>query len=65
MCGLTGYKERTLRRRLHDNGIFVRDKYADISDRDLDEAVFNVLQKNPTIGTFDYWIYTFSRPVIF
>jgi len=46
---------RTLKRRLRDMNIRMRDKYSSISDTDLDGQIYDILQRHPTIGiTIDF-----------
>jgi len=46
MCG---FSKRTLERRMHEHGIRVRDKYADISQQDLNDIVATLLDENENL----------------
>lgn len=48
---MLGIPIQTLRNRMVEHGIKVRDhKYVKISDKQLDETIYNVLKTTPTIG---------------
>lgn len=50
ICGLISVQQRTLKRRLKEYGIKIRDKYSSISDGDLDVKINGILQCHPMIG---------------
>lgn len=52
ICCLLDVTEITLRRRLRENEIKIRDKYSNISNDDLDTCIFQILQDHPMIGKF-------------
>ena len=47
MCG---FSKRTLERRMHEHGVRVLDKYADISQQDLNDIVATLLDENENLG---------------
>lgn len=47
---MIGVSTRTLRRRRHESGTFTNSAYSDITDRDLDDIVREVLQTTPQAG---------------
>ena len=45
-----GISEPTLKRRIKENGLWIRDNYSKMSDNDLDTVVAASLKKFPKFG---------------
>ena len=50
MANLIGVSERTIHRRLHDNGLSVRSTFSAITDSELDEIVRSIKHQFPLCG---------------
>lgn len=50
MAEIVGASTRTIQRRLSEHGISLHKRFSDISDRELDEHVKNIVTSFPNIG---------------
>uniref|UniRef100_A0A8C2WY87 Integrase core domain-containing protein n=1 Tax=Cyclopterus lumpus TaxID=8103 RepID=A0A8C2WY87_CYCLU len=47
---LLGISERTVRRRMHDNGLYIMQSYSNLTDKQLDNLVRSVKARTPHVG---------------